>query len=283
MFHMRHAARLVAIGLAFGPGSRPVAAAPCPMSGEEFATIAAVEARLELRLVDGRLLRLAGLDPPQQTPDDPDLGETARMRLGALLVGKAVSLHLLSGTHDRWGRFPALVFTTDGSGAAAGLTGTAVATGLGRYLAEPGAHACRDALLAAEDKARLAKLGLWSDPYYALLGVDDHAAFMERSGTIVVAEGRLTGVLPSPYRTTLRFAAPTEIQSGQHQSGGHMLVATILPHAMKAFEAQKVDVHALIGQRLRFRGLLDLRFGPRIELTSPDQVETTAAAPPRSN
>ena len=67
-----------------------------------------------------------------------------------------------------------------------------------------------------------------------------------------------------------------------------MLVATIMPHAMKTFEARHVNLAELIGKQLLFRGLLDLRFGPRIELASPDQVEPIAApvepaAPPHSD
>jgi hypothetical protein len=40
-----------------------------------------------------------------------------------------------------------------------------------------------------------------------------------------------------------------------------------------------VDVHALVGHRLRLRGLLDTRFGPRIELADPDEIEVIDAVP----
>ena len=42
---------------------------------------------------------------------------------------------------------------------------------------------------------------------------------------------------------------------------------------MKAFQESHVDFTALIGRTLRLRGLLDLRFGPRIELDGPDDIE----------
>ena len=260
----------------------PVTAASCPDSGGETVRIAAVEPRLELRLADGRLLRLAGLDPSLQTPADPDLGETARTRLAALVGGREVTVHILANAPDRWGRFVGFVVRTDGIPSE--VATEAIAEGLGRYLAEPAARSCRGALLAAEEKARVAKLGLWSDPYYSVLAADDGAGFSERSGTIVLAEGRLTGVQVDPYRTTLRFAASKvrRNSSGTGSFGGHMLVATILPRNLKTFEAQKVDLKALIGQQIRFRGLLDLRFGPRIELSSPDEVELEpgSIAPP---
>lgn len=239
----------------------------CPTAGEEATKVATVESRLELRLADGRLVRLAGVDPALPTPDRPDLDETVRAQLAARIAGKTVSLHLLTKAPDRWGRRPAMLFE-DGAGDGGGLAATVIAAGLGRYLAEPTAHTCRDALLAAEKTARQAKLGLWADPYYGVLAFDDRAAFVERSGTLVLAEGRLRAVEPSPYRTTLRFAA-----QGPVSHGGRMLVATVLPRTMKTFRAEHMDFGALIGRRLRLRGLLDLRFGPRIELAGPDAVE----------
>lgn len=52
---------------------------------------------------------------------------------------------------------------------------------------------------------------------------------------------------------------------------------------MKVFVAQGVDVKAMVGRTLRLRGLLDRRFGPRIELAGPDEIEilpeTTAPVP----
>ena len=58
----------------------------------------------------------------------------------------------------------------DGDG---GVAVAVLAAGLGRYFAEPAAHQCRDALLAAEATARHAKLGLWADPYYGVLAFDE--------------------------------------------------------------------------------------------------------------
>ena len=109
------------------------------------------------------------------------------------------------------------------------------------------------------------------------------AAFVERSGTLVLAEGRLQGRGAEPHTgRRLRFTA-----QGPGSYGGHMLVATVLPHTMKSLPGgDHMDFGALVGRRLRVRGLLDLQFGPRIELAGPDAVEIldapgeAAAAPP---
>ena len=237
----------------------------CPSAGAGPVAIAAVDPRLELHLADGRRLRLVGLDPAGPAPTDPDLGAASQSALIAAVAGKPVTTRLLSDKPDRWGRLPAMAFL-DGDPSPGGLTRLAIAAGLARYLPEPGAHACRDVLLAAEANARSAALGLWHDPYYGVLAVDDRDAFTERSATNVVAEGRLWRVDTGPFRTKLRFAAPGEDKRG-------LLVAVVLPKVVKRFEGQGVHFETLIGRTLRLRGLLDLRFGPQIEIAGPDALE----------
>ncbi len=246
------------------------AAAPCAGVGEQEAVVAAVEARLELRLGDGRRLRLVGLDPALGTPDEPDRDERARAAF-ALLAGRAVSVTILSPEPDRWGRLPAFAYRA-GEAQTGGLAAAAMAAGLGRYLPEPAASGCRDAFGAAEEGARSAKLGLWGDSYYAVLAIDDRSGFTERSGTLVTAEGRLASVTVSPYRTKLAFRSDPP-----GSRGGQLLSATIAPRVVKLFEAHGVRVQSLVGRRLRLRGLLDLRFGPQIELAGPDSLDVLDA------
>ena len=53
---------------------------------------------------------------------------------------------------------------------------------------------------------------------------------------------------------------------------------TILQRDVKIFDRAGFGFHALIGQRIRVRGLLDLRFGPQIEVSEPDAIEIVSAA-----
>lgn len=271
--------RLAAAGLigAAIAGHGPPAAADeaCPQVGPETVRLAAVEARLELRLADGRLLRLAGLDPALSTPTMPDRDERARDALARLLGDTSLTVRVLANVPDRWGRIVAQAFAVEGAaaGRAGGLATVALDAGLGRYLSEPPAHACRATLLAAETAARTTRLGLWADPYYALLAADDRAGFAERAGTVVVVEARLASVKTGSYRTSLIFAGPPN-----NSRGGQILSATILPRTKKIFEARGVHVSSLIGQSMRLRGLLDLRFGPQIELADPDDLDVVPAA-----
>lgn len=245
-------------------------AAACLDGAAERVAVAAVEPGLVLRLGDGRRLRLAGLDPALPTPEAPDRDETSQRAFAALIGAGPLAIRLLSAVPDRWGRLvgSAEALSGPGAGVAGGLAGAAIGAGLGRYRAEPLAHACRSIYVGAEDTARAAKLGLWADPYYAVLAVDDRAAFAERTGSVVIVEGRLQSVMQGPSRTRLTFAAKN---AGSH--GGQVLSATLSPRVMKLFEAYGLHLSHLVGRALRLRGLLDLRFGPQIELAGPDDVD----------
>lgn len=259
------------------PAAEATVRAACTGPGAETAAVAAVEDRLVLRLADGRRLRLAGLDPAEATPDEPGRAEEARAALAHLAGDQPLAFTTLDAKPDRWGRRAALVFVAGAEPTAASLAEAALAAGLGRYLAEPVAHLCRERLLAAERRARAGRSGLWGDPYYAVLTPTDRAAFAERSATLVVAEGRLTQVVPGPYRTELRFAV-LERHDGAQDGPRSGLTASIAPRVAKSFKDQGVDLPSLIGQAVRVRGLLDLRFGPRLELAGPDALESLAPA-----
>ena len=255
------AAAIISAGLA-----RPALAAGACAAGSEAVDVVGVDARLELLLRDGRRLRLAGLDPALGTPSEPERDEQARTAFAARLTGRTVTVRILASEADRWGRVLALGFT--GADEPGGLSAAAIAAGLGRYLPEPAAGECRADLVAAEGEARAAKLGLWADPYYAVLAVDDREGFAERTGTLVVAEGQLAAVTTDSYRTKLVFQ-----KDAAGARGGWLLAATIAPRTVKLFEGRGVHVQSMVGRRLRVRGLLDLRFGPQVELAGPDSLD----------
>jgi hypothetical protein len=225
-----------------------------------------VNERLELTLEDGCLLKIAGLDPPRPTPDDPDLDVNSSVKLADSLVGKDVAFRLLETRRDRWGRLAAEVFAPmgDATSPARPVAQAVIEAGLARF--EPGAAArqCRTALLAAEASARAAALGLWADPYYAVIAAGDHDGFAEKAGTSVIVEGRVIGVDRSAYRTTLLFGPRR----------GWDFSVTILQRNTKIFGAAGVDFESFKGRMIRVRGLLDMRFGPQVEVSGPDEIET---------
>jgi hypothetical protein len=164
--------------------------------------VSAVNERLELTLDDGRLLRITGLDPPRPTPDGPDLDVDSSLKLAGWLVGKDIVFRLDEARPDRWGRLAAQVFAPAGASPSPllAVAPAALDAGLARFEPGPAAHPCRAALLAAEAAARAAALGLWADPYYAVIPSGDHGAFPEKAGTSIIVEGRVTGVAQDAFR-----------------------------------------------------------------------------------
>jgi Staphylococcal nuclease homologue len=188
-------------------------------------------------------------------------------------LGKKCLFRPLELGPDRWGRVVALVFavaaesaveSTNGPGPAHLPVGEAlIDAGLARYEPNAAARPCRSALLAAEAGARASGLGLWADPYYAIIAAADRPSFAEKAGSSVIVEGRITGIASRRPRITLYF--------GPRQRGDFSV--TILPRNSKTFEAAYSSLAGLTGQTVRVRGLLDTRFGPRIEISDPDELE----------
>ncbi|ACK50326.1 nuclease (SNase domain protein) [Methylocella silvestris BL2] len=232
----------------------------------EKARVKSVDERLELTLDDGRRLKIAGLDPPRPTPGAPELDIETGQKLGAWLSGKAVIFRPVFTAPDRWGRINAEVFAPAGEDDGSppiSVAGAALDAGLARFESGAAGRRCRAFLLAAEGAARAAALGLWGDPYYAVIAASDRASFAEKTGTSVIVEGRVARVEEDKFRTLLLFG----------ERRGWDFSVTILQRNRKLFTAAGLDVSTLKDKTVRVRGLLDMRFGPQIEIERPDEIE----------
>ncbi len=253
----------------FFSGAVVAAEGLCLSEGGTSGRVVSVDERLELTLENGIRLKIAGADPPRPTPGDPDLDVRARDRLAQWLGGQEIFYHPLDPGPDRWGRVVASVFavapeSTNGPGPARLPVGEAlIDAGLARYEPSAAARPCRSALLAAEAGARASGLGLWADPYYAIIAAADRPSFAEKAGSSVIVEGRITGIANRRPRITLYFGPRLRWDFS----------VTILPRNSKTFEAAYASLAGLTGQTVRVRGLLDTRFGPQIEISDPDDVE----------
>ncbi|QAY95087.1 hypothetical protein CWB41_04550 [Methylovirgula ligni] len=247
------------------------AASACPAAGIEAAAVASVDQRLEIHLKDGRVLRLAGFEPVRPTPDNPDFDTIARDVLTSVLaraIPGAIGFIPLSPVPDRWGRIPVFAFLS-GQEKGAGQPSLAellLTLGYGRFMPEPEARPCQADFLAAEAGARARRNGLWQDPYYAVIAASDTRAFAEKAATNIIVEGRVRDIDIRPRRSYLLF--------GPRGSGG--FAVTILQRDVKIFEQAGFAVHALIGKRIRVRGLLDLRFGPQIAVSDLASIEVVS-------
>jgi hypothetical protein len=138
--------------------------------------------------------------------------------------------------------------------------------GFARYDASVANDPCRGVLLAAEARARASALGLWADPYYAVIAAGDRDSLAEKAGSTVIVEGRVTGLKVRKPLITLYFAP---------RRGAEFSV-TVLPRDGKAFAAAQARLAGLTGQDIRVRGLLDTRFGPQVEISELNALEVVS-------
>ena len=108
-------AALTAAAFASALGLSAPAAAACGAAAGA-GRIAEVTDRLELRLEDGRLVRLAGLDLPDRQRGDPETAAGALALLRGRFVGQEVGLVSFAARSDRWGRFLADLSLAGASG-----------------------------------------------------------------------------------------------------------------------------------------------------------------------
>jgi hypothetical protein len=214
---------------------------------------ASVRERLEIELADGRRLAQAGLAPFSLSRDGPARFEAARAALAQRLQGDMIEAPAALPAEDRWGRITTHL-RSRGENLGAWLAGA------GWVRVSPAAgDPCGRLLLNAEGKARQAKLGLWADPYYAVLAAENSVSLSARSGEFVLVEGRILRLGQTSARFYLDFGAARGVD----------LSVTISKQIAKAFTGAGIRIEALPGQRVRVRGLVENRPGPSIDIVSP--------------
>ena len=248
-------AALAVCSAAFGTAR---AAEACgPASGDTPARIAAISDTFDIRLDDGRTLRLAGLD----LPIAPERAAAARQALEDWAKRGPLTVRPLAAVPDRWGRVPALL---DRSGTENNSAATLlIEQGLARARPEPGIHPCFADFLAAEDRARDAKRGIWTDPGTATLRADDVDALARASGGFAVIDGTL--------QVHASRSGTLYLTLGRDRWG---FAAVLTRRDAARFAKEGLDVSDYVGSPVRLRGDLDDRFGARMRLSDPDQIQS---------
>jgi endonuclease YncB( thermonuclease family) len=251
------AALLGAVLHAAGPAS--AAESPC-LENAEPARVASVPDARTLTLDDGRVLRIAGLEPFDLiAPGLEDAAATLRERIRELALGQPAQVQFAGDGSDRYGRQPALI-AIDG----ALLQETLAREGLAVAFATGDALPCFNRILAAEADARRAARGDWPE---SPLPEAEPQALQPFIGHFTIFEGEVLSVGNRAARTYLNFGTRWTQD----------VTVEIEARDRKHFGGEEA-LSALAGQGVRIRGFLESKAGPMMAIRSPMQLEILGAA-----
>ncbi|HTM78016.1 MAG TPA: thermonuclease family protein, partial [Devosia sp.] len=211
-------------------------------------------------LDNGMVVRMIGTQAPKlalgrEGFESWPKAEAAKAALVAMVLNKSVRLGYGGAEIDRYERALAHVFVTAPEGAVWAQQ-QMIAAGMARVYSFPDNRACLDQLFAAEGRARLAGLGIWSDPYYSVRAADRPGDVLARAGHYELVEGRVLLADQSGGRVYLNFG----------RFWKEDFTAVIEAPGLRLFAGAGVDPLGLEGALVRIRGWVDDRDGPRIEV-----------------
>ncbi|QOZ38508.1 thermonuclease family protein [Bradyrhizobium sp. CCBAU 53421] len=223
----------------------------CDFEVQGEGRVAAVVDARSLRLDDGREVRLAGIEVADRAK--------ATAMLSALLVGREVTLRGQDDTPDRYGRQPAYAFLEGGEKP---VQSELLRQGFALASSETADKDCAAALMAAEAEARAARSGTWAESA-VIKNAESPDDILAGIGRFTVVEGRVLSVRQAGATTYLNF--------GRNWTRDFAL--TISRRIVPAFEAAGLAPKSLENRRIRVRGWVEARRGPRIELLRVGQIE----------
>jgi endonuclease YncB( thermonuclease family) len=227
-------------------------AAPCRFAAQGEGRVEAVVDARSLRLDDGREIRLAGVTLPLEK-----LSDTAALSTATL--GRAVTLEGADDAPDRYGRQPAFVVA---EGDDTPLQIALLRRGLAIHDGTVADAACAEALRKAEAEGRRAAAGVWAAPA-AIKNAERPDDILAVVGQFAVIEGKALSVRQSGATFYVNF--------GRRWTDG--FAVTISRRMIAALEAAGLAPKGLEGRRLRIRGVVERRGGPRIEIVRTGQIE----------
>jgi endonuclease YncB( thermonuclease family) len=243
----------------------PADAAGCAFAAQGDGHVADILDARTFRLQDGREIRLAGIEPvTSQT--------TAANRaaaLSAILNGRDVTLRADDDTPDRYGREPAFVFLASSNSSSAETPSAEILVqsellmqGEALVSATVTDKECAAVLMAAEAAARQAKRGIWADPA-AIKNPESPGDILAGIGQFTLVEGKVLSVRQAGATTYLNFG----------RNWTRDFAVTISRRVLAVFEAAGIAPKSLENQRIRVRGWIEARNGPRIEVLRVGQIE----------
>jgi endonuclease YncB( thermonuclease family) len=226
---------------------------PCMPPLLDPGRVAAILDARTLRLSDGREVRLAGVEATVSGASDA----SAAQALKTLVGGRDIILRG-SAKPDRYGRLTAFIFRDDDTGPVQGLLVKA-----GHLAVRATGSDCAADLLAQETAARRAGRGLWAEPA-AIKNAEIGGDILALIGRFGVVEGKVLSVRQAGSTLYINFG----------RRWTRDFAVTISRRNVASFEtAAGRPLKSLERRRIRVRGWIEQRGGPRIHAERPDQIE----------
>lgn len=231
----------------------PASAAPCAFEAQGEGHVSVVIDARSFHLADGRDVRLAGI----QSAFTDKISAAHTQALAAMLAGLDVRLGGEDDTPDRYGRQVAFVWRLPDE--------TLVQRELlaqGEAAADVSNKDCAAALLAAEAAGREAKRGIWADAT-VIKNTESPGDILAGIGRFMLVEGKVLSVRQAGATTYLNFG----------RNWTRDFAVTIPRRALANLAAAGLDPKSLESKRIRVRGFVEARTGPRIEVFRAGQIE----------
>lgn len=219
-----------------------------------------------LSLAGGDVVRLVGIQAPKlplgragMTPWP--LAEEAREALESLVDASPLQLHFGGARRDRHGRWLAHLSREDG----VWIQGALLAMGLARVYSFEDNRTAVAEMLVIEAMAREQGLGIWSEPFYAIVSTEQAERDPRRyRDSFQIVEGR---VLATAIRRNHAY-----VNFGENWRTD-FTIAIARRHLPPFRTAFGETLERLEGRTIRVRGWMGVLNGPMIEATHPEQIE----------
>lgn len=222
-------------------------------------------------LEDGRALRLIGALTPKLTwrgGEVFDTGQRLKTVLRDLVLGQRVEISFGGRKRDRYGHLLAHLHVRR-DGGKLWLQGRLIEMGLARAYSFKDNQACMPELLHKEHIARSHGLGFWRIGLFRIRAADDLALLSRLAQSFEIVEGLVQNVSASGGRVFINFG----------ENWRKDFTAAIMPGDKKLFAAAAEGWQNLQGKRVRVRGWIEMRNGPMIALTHPEQLQILGIDP----
>jgi endonuclease YncB( thermonuclease family) len=235
----------------------PASATPCAFELQGEGRVTGVTDARSFRLEDGRDIRLGGIEPA--FPAETEAAAARQRALTTFLAGRDVRLGGEDDAPDRYGRQTAFVWLLPDETL---VQRELLTRGEAIVSADVSDKECAAALLAAETGAREAKRGIWADPA-VIKNTESPGDILAGIGRFTLVEGKVLSVRQAGATTYLNFG----------RNWTRDFAVTIPKRALANLAAAGFEPKALEYKRIRVRGGVEARTGPRIEVVRAGQIE----------